>query len=769
ITLDNGQVIDHTFTSVPVRENYRTNIVGNLISSTTDFNITIEEGFVDENGNSNPDNNYTFVSTPEELQEAINNGVDNIILEEDINLDGSLIFGVPPTSPIGRASATEVPSFVLDLGGNTITTNLQSEGRHYYAINNYANLTIVGEGAIYARGIQNFGTMTIDGDISITNIDTNGGAAIWNEGDITINGGTFISGEDGQIVEGSYGAALNTRSTGGNVIVNGGTFIAYSQLTYAIINEGEETIINNAIVKGRHGAVAGAESNDNTKIYGGSFELMENPDVSDHCTYCVSSIYAGQFTLGNNTDCGAQVFCESKIAEGYQAVLAADGKTYVVLPTAENYDIVITDPAQLNGEVLRDNDNILLQLSAGKHTIDLYMAASFDANLTIIGTKGTKVEFAELQVMMALVKNFTIKNCEILHMATKSWGHIVFGSGNKADGVYTIENCTFNGVGTQGIYINENISGATYNILNCTFNGDFGTEGAITIQTNKEVNHTVNVEGCEFNNIPAESHRIFLAPNGGLFYDLTLNTDLEATTAYELEMFLELGQENVVVANDIYSEAATIAPYGNKYGYKMDGGILDGNGHKLDIECYGDDYGIMTSGGTIKNLTIENGTRAVMIMYVKDDVILDNVRLGGEGVLYPINTGEEGDASQTAKLIVSNSTLAGWTSYSYISSASFTNVEFKQGTYYNNIYGRVLKPYVNTTLTNCSFIAHMNLDLSSLTEGHKIVIENCTVNGQLIAADVFTVPSCDNDYDTKLFTVDLPSWATNISDCIEVK
>jgi hypothetical protein len=66
-------------------------------------------------------------------------------------------------------------------------------------------------------------------------------------------------------------------------------------------------------------------------------------------------------------------------------------------------------------------------------------------------------------------------------------------------------------------------------------------------------------------------------------------------------------------------------------------------------------------------------------------------------------------------------------------------------------------------------MAHMNLDLSSLTEGHKIVIENCTVNGQLIAADVFTVPSCDNDYDTKLFTVDLPSWATNISDCIEVK
>ena len=543
----NESQITRVIEQVPVQMNYRTNIIGNLITSASDFKVEISEDWAGE------DKTVEFreVSTAAELQDAIDDGVKEIVLVGDIELDQPLMFGTTAQSPIARASATETSSFVLDLGGKTITTKLQSEGRHYYAINNYANLTIVGEGAINARGIQNFGTMTIDGDITITNIDTNGGAAIWNEGDITINAGTFISGKDGQIVEGSYGAALNTRSTGGNVIVNGGTFVAYSQLTYAIINEGEETIINNAIVKGRHGAVSGAESNDNTKIYGGSFELMENPSVTDHCTYCVSSIYGGQFTLGNNTDSGAQVFCESNIADGYQEVLAADGKTYVVLPTTENYDIVITDPAQLNGEVLTNYDNVLLQLSAGKHTIDLYMAASFDADLTIIGTKGTKVEFADQQVMMALVKNFTIKNCEILRMATKSWGMLVFGGGDKTDGVYTIENCTFNGVGTQGIYINEGITGATYNIKNCTFNGDFGGEGAITIQTNKGVNHIVNVEGCEFNNIPAESHRIFLAPNGGLFYDFTLNTDLKATTAYELEMFLALGQENVVVANDI--------------------------------------------------------------------------------------------------------------------------------------------------------------------------------------------------------------------------
>jgi len=43
---------------------------------------------------------------------------------------------------------------------------------------------------------------------------------------------------------------------------------------------------------------------------------------------------------------------------------------------------------------------------------------------------------------------------------------------------------------------------------------------------------------------------------------------------------------------------------------------------------------------------------------------------------------------------------------------------------------------------------------------------NCTVNGQAVTADVFTIPTTDEEYDTELFTVDLPSWATSIADCV---
>ena len=82
ITLDNGQVIDHTFTSVPVRENYRTNIVGNLISSTTDFNITIEEGFVEDESDTDDivSNEYLVVDNVADANTALNNDADHIAI-----------------------------------------------------------------------------------------------------------------------------------------------------------------------------------------------------------------------------------------------------------------------------------------------------------------------------------------------------------------------------------------------------------------------------------------------------------------------------------------------------------------------------------------------------------------------------------------------------------------------------------------------------------------------------------------------------------------
>ena len=193
-------------------------------------------------------------------------------------------------------------------------------------------------------------------------------------------------------------------------------------------------------------------------------------------------------------------------------VTAASGKLdgITVNFTVNEDDATVAAPVDSDAlaAALADSDVETVVLGSGEYTADLYANANGKKSLTIIGNGDTQIEFAQLQVRAALYDELTIENCKILHMATKAWGHLVFGSSTKAGGVYTIKNCTFEGEGTQGIYINQTVE-ATFNIVDCTFDGDFGGEGAITIQNNDGVNVTVNVTGCTFENIPETSHEIY--------------------------------------------------------------------------------------------------------------------------------------------------------------------------------------------------------------------------------------------------------------------
>lgn len=189
--------------------------------------------------------------------------------------------------------------------------------------------------------------------------------------------------------------------------------------------------------------------------------------------------------------------------------------------TFENCTKVVADSDELAAALKLKDIYANLYLLDGEYYVDLYNIDARDS-LTITGQGAdTKIKFANLQVRASQFKNLTIDNCTIERMPDKAWGHLVFGSSATAGGEYTISNCIFNGVSSQGIFINQTVE-ATFNIENCTFNGDFGDEGAITIQNNDGVDITVNVTGCDFNNIPATSHEMFLH----YAYDgLTLNAD----------------------------------------------------------------------------------------------------------------------------------------------------------------------------------------------------------------------------------------------------
>ena len=84
-------------------------------------------------------------------------------------------------------------------------------------------------------------------------IDSNGGAAIWNDDNLKISGGKLKATHVGSPKD-TYGAGC--LNNGGTAVIDGGTFESVNRRTYAIISSGNITLNNNPIVTGAHGGLA---------------------------------------------------------------------------------------------------------------------------------------------------------------------------------------------------------------------------------------------------------------------------------------------------------------------------------------------------------------------------------------------------------------------------------------------------------------------------------------------------------------------------------
>ena len=220
-----GDAITASSPQTPVQNNYRTNILGNLLTSQVIFNVEIVPIF------NEPDNDIDLVNIKnvESLKALFATGGE-ATLAADLVLDESMAV----------KSGKEV---VLNLNGKTVKNNSNSS-----AFDVYGSLVINGEG-------------TVDGGEGGDN------NAVWSMpgGKLTINGGTYTVGAD---ANGSGNSTIYT--TGGDVIINGGTFSTAAK--YA----GRYWTINK-----QNGSTGKVE------IYGGTFPGFDpaNPNTDDETTY----------------------------------------------------------------------------------------------------------------------------------------------------------------------------------------------------------------------------------------------------------------------------------------------------------------------------------------------------------------------------------------------------------------------------------------------------------------------------------------------------
>ncbi|MBR5197434.1 MAG: right-handed parallel beta-helix repeat-containing protein [Alistipes sp.] len=420
-------------------------------------------------------------------------------------------------------------------------------------------------------------------------------------------------------------------------------------------------------------------------------------------------------------------------------------------------------------------------------TID---SVEFNANLTPSGAHSIASPlFFDLSYIN--VDGLTVKNCKVVGDNNKFNFVYLYGSGNPSNSTFetaaknvTITNNEVDGIarlcelrGTENVTITNNTIKNTYLhgiLLPKDANGSYYS-GNVTITGNYAdgiKDRFVRMAGAGdatvvvkdntiVNYLGAEDDYIKVTDGANNNANVTFENNILATaisTAEDLTNALAEGG-NVVLTDDLTDVApAGSTPYGNdiKCGATQNGGVIDGNGNTLDFNSpRGDNYGIMTSGGTIKNMSISGVFRAIMIMNPTENIYIDNVVIADEddwGVCYAINTGE-GDG--TNDLYVSNCTLKGWTSIgNAVNYVEFTNCKFGQGLYYTNVYGRLVKPYVNAVFENCEFESLFYIDLSQLGKdgsgnvldaNAKITLKNCTVNGVKLTAENWTSLVADED------------------------
>nr|WP_325298585.1 S-layer homology domain-containing protein [uncultured Dysosmobacter sp.] len=190
--------------------------------------------------------NWTIGVDPDKTVVAVigNTGYENLQAAVDAARSGETVTLLANTYLTETVRIGENQNITLNLNGQAVTVS-QSDGRSLYAIKNYGTLTLTddsdeGNGSITARGVENYGTMYMEGG-TINSCDSNGGgAAVWNEGTFEMTDGAlkFTGQKSGE----NAGAPFTNAKETASAKITGGTL--ESPYTAIFANAGKVEVEN---------------------------------------------------------------------------------------------------------------------------------------------------------------------------------------------------------------------------------------------------------------------------------------------------------------------------------------------------------------------------------------------------------------------------------------------------------------------------------------------------------------------------------------------
>ena len=312
---DDNEFNTLNYSYVPLQRNYRTNILGNLLTNPAVFTIIVDERF---------------------------NEPDDIVFHAfeyggEVTLQGNM--------EVGHTLYVKKDA-VLNLNGYTLKNNVN---------NKFTDLIIVNKGA----------TLTINGEGTLEAVTGNDGYAVISEGTLVINGGTYKAGVD---ADGAANAVIYARGNG-KVVVNGGTFPNENNSGFVLNKKDADRATTSIEVRGgkfynfdpANNAAEGAGTNFCANGFGtiekdNWYEVVAVKDYelfADHIeVYTAAGLAKWAYILKNeNKDFNLKLMADVTLPAKVIAEDAAN-QTYVFT----NEDITVTDgvPSGSNWPVISD-------------------------------------------------------------------------------------------------------------------------------------------------------------------------------------------------------------------------------------------------------------------------------------------------------------------------------------------------------------------------------------------------------------------------------
>ena len=439
---NNGEAVTVSAPNAPVQNNYRTNILGNLLTSQVIFNVEIVPIF------NEPDNDIDIVNVKDEasLRALFATGGEAKLADDvDITVSKSISLG----------DGKEV---TLDLNGHKISNSVDlwkdSEPAQVCVVSvDGGTLTIKGEGGVAAKAndcytfnVKNGGKLVIEGGEYVGNISV----IQVQEGLVEISGGKFSLIQTWPSVGNGYDYTINLIDKAGkdgtaNAIVSGGYFYKFDPS-----DNNSENPKKNYVADGYKSTLVGdyyvVTKEDVTPVANDAG--LRDALNSSEGTVATINLVSGEFNWPDNKSDSGQKW-------------------------PKTINVVGTNPEVCS-----------VKLNAGSYPEDCDVLFE---NITIDNAVGCEYNEAALAQMIR-VKNVTVKNCVI-----KNQFRIL------AKDVVNISDCKFvnrNASGFDGYCLNYyGYSGSRVNVENCVFDA---TQKAIVVYAESPAEYNLNVENCKF-------------------------------------------------------------------------------------------------------------------------------------------------------------------------------------------------------------------------------------------------------------------------------